>query len=589
MRTSIAAGTLALLMMAQGALGADLYVSPTGRDSHPGTKAQPLATLAGARDAVRAINKNAKGDIVVEFADGLYPVQETVVFGPGDSGTGGHKVIYAAAAGGKPIVTGGLAVTGWEVHDKAKNIYRAKTTTTPFRQLYVNDALAIRARHPNRESTKDNSPYWECKVPKIPTMRIKQEYWQPCETIPAAKLSEVEMVMICHWYHQRIRIGTARQDGKEVEFTPATPNKNFSKDANFYKRNGAIDNPFYFENAVEFIDAPYEWYQDAGKGMVFMAFPKDVSPGDVRVEIPLVETLIAIEGTPANPVRDIEFRGLSFTLTNWNKPSAEGVNMTQAAQPIGTKTPPAMVSARHGERLAFRNNSFLQAGGQGLELYDADLTDIEGNTFRMIAANGIIIDSGTGSKPPPDKQSVGIAIWNNEASECGSHYSNGMFLFASNVRKLTVAHNHIHDLPYSGMQIGQQPGGARGKEYRDVGCGENTIINNHIHHCTQIHGDGGGIYTLGGIQTGTVISGNFVHDTNQPKWDKYHVSHIYLDNNSSKVTVKDNVTKGGKAEARNGSKDNAFSNNTQANPQIEKNAGIKPGYNPRGKARPVRE
>jgi hypothetical protein len=569
-------------MIAHGGFCADLYVAPTGKDMNSGTKERPLATLAGARDAVRRINKNANADIVVELADGLYPIGETVVFGPQDSGTGAHRVIYTSSAKGKAILTGGTAVTGWEVHDQAKNIYRARTTTTPFRQLYVNDVMAIRARHPNRESEKDNSPYWECKVPEIPKMRIKQEYWQVCSQVPEDKRSEIEMVMISHWYHQRIRLGTVKTVGKDVEITPAEPHGKFNKVLGFYKeRKGHIDNPFYFENALEFIDVPYEWYQDAKKGIVYMAFPKDVRPDQVRVKIPLVETLVAIEGTAANPVRNIEFRGLTFKLTNWNMPSTFGVNMTQAAQAIKSESPPAMVSAKHSERLAFRNNAFLQAGGQGLELYNADLTDVEGNTFRLIAANGIMIDRDTGSNPTPDKQSVGIAIWNNDASRCGSHYSNGMFLFASNVRKLTVAHNHIYDLPYSGMQIGQQPGGEKGKVYRDVGCGENTIINNLIHHCTQIHGDGGGIYTLGGIQTGTVISGNYVHNTSRPKWDSYYVSHIYLDNNSSKITVKDNVTKGGKAEARNGSADNFFSNNTQANPEIEKNAGIKPGFNPR--------
>jgi Right handed beta helix region len=580
MKARVVSGSLSL-MIALGSLGADLYVAPTGKDSNLGTQAQPLATLLGARDAVRKLNKSAKGDIVVEFADGLYRVEKTIFFGPQDSGAGGRKVIYTAASGAKPILSGGISVTGWEVHDPAKNIYCAKTTTTPFRQLYVNDALAIRARHPNRESEKDNSPYWECKVPAIPKMRIKQEYWQPCSQVPESKRAEIEMVMICHWYHQRIRVGTVKTVGKEVEITPAQPNKNFSKTQVFYTKSGFIDNPFHFENALEFIDAPYEWYQDANKGMVYMAFPKDVKPDAVRVEIPIVETVIAVEGTAAEPVRDIEFRGLTVKLTNWNKPSTFGINMTQAAQAQGCESPPAMIFVKHSQRLAFRNNTFAQAGGQGLELYNADLTDVEGNTFRTIAANGIMIDRGTGSNPAPDKQSVGIAIWNNDASTCGSHYSNGMFLFASNVKKLTVAHNHIYNLPYSGMQIGQQPGGIRGKEYTDVGCGENTIINNLIHHCNQIHGDGGGIYTLGGVQKGTLISGNFVHDTVQPKWDRYHVSQIYLDNNSSKITVRDNVTKGGAAEERNGSAGNFFANNTQSNPAIEKNTGLNPGYNPR--------
>jgi hypothetical protein len=570
-----------VVAIATHAQAQEFHVSPKGKDTNSGTKTEPFKTIARARDAVRGVNGRMTGDMVVYLHDGSHPLTETLTFDARDSGRNGYKVIYSAAPGSTPILTGGRVVAGWVLHDQAHNVYRAETVKEPFRQVYVDDALAVRARHPNRESTIDNSPYWKCKVPKKPLMRITTEYWNACTKVPKAKLAEVEMVMISHWYHQRVRVGTVTILGDAVEITPATPNSNFTKDQAFYGRNGIFDNPFYFENAQEFIDTPYEWYQDLGAGILYMAFPKEAKPDKVRVEIPVLETLIAVEGTAAAAVQNLEFRGLTFKLTNWNKPSTFGINMTQAAQAQGCESPSAMLRAKHVQRVAFRNNVFCNAGGQGLELYNADLTDIEGNTFRAIAANGIVIDMGTGGNPSSDKQSVGIAIWNNEATTCGSHYSNGMFLFASNVRELIVAHNHIHDLPYSGMQIGQQPGGIRGKEYRDVGCGGNRILNNHIHHCTQIHGDGGGIYTLGGIQTGTVISGNYVHDTNQPKWDNYHVTHIYLDNNSSKITVKDNVTKGGKAEERNGSKGNVLSNNTELNPEIEKNAGIKPGYSPR--------
>lgn len=575
MKTCMMCFTLMALLVSSVA-AQDFYVAPNdGDDTNPGTLEKPFRSLSRARNAVRTVNKKMTKDITVYLRGDLYRINKTVELGSADSGFNNHKVIYQAYRDEKPVLTGGTIISGWTLHDKAKNIYCAKTTRAPFRQLYVNDSMALRARHPNRTSTKDNSPYWPCKVPKIPRMRIKKEYWQACAKAPKAKLAEIEMVMICHWYHQRIRIGAVKTVGKEVEITPAKPNKNFSKPAGFYKRNGCIDNPFYFENAYEFIDAPYEWYQDAGKGIVYMAFPKETRPGDVRVEVPLTETLIAVKGTANSPVRDLELRGLTFMLTNWNKPSTFGINMTQAAQAVGCESPSAAVSAKHCKRVAFRNNTFCKAGGQGLELYNADLTDVEGNTFRTIAANGILIDRKTGANPTPDKQSVGIAIWNNRGTKCGNHYSNGMFLFASNVKKLTVAHNLIYDLPYSGMQVGQQPG-----KMQNVGCGENSIINNHIHHCNQIHGDGGGIYTLGGIQTGTVISGNYVHDTRQPKWDRYRVSQIYLDNYSSKITVKDNVVKGGKAEARNGSKGNTFKNNVQSNPAIEKNAGIRPGYNP---------
>jgi hypothetical protein len=565
-------------LLAAHAEAREFHVSPQGSDRSVGSEAEPFKTLARARDAVRAVNADMAQDIVVLLHDGTYPVTETIAFDTRDSGRNGHKVIYSAAPGSKPVLSGGTDITGWTPHDKTNGIYEARTVKTPFRQLYVDGAMAVRARYPNRESRKDNSPYWACKVPEIPKMRIKNDYWKTCSTVPIGKRAEVEIVMISHWYHQRIRVGTVKTVGNEVEITPASPKGKFTKHPGFYRKNGRIDNPFYFENAREFIDVPYEWYHDAGEGIVYMAFPRGIKPDGVRVEAPVTETLIAVVGTAEAPVRDLEFRGLIFELANWGAPSKEGANMTQAAQNVGGEMPKPMVLARHVERLAFRSNTFRRAGGQGLELYNADFSDVEGNTFRSIAANGIIIDRETGRNPTPDKQSVGVAIWNNQATECGSNYSNGMFLFANNVKGLIVAHNLIHNLPYSAMQIGNQPG-----KIQDVGCAQNTIINNHIHHCTQIHGDGGGVYTLGGIQTGTVISGNHIHDIHQPVWDRYHVDHIYLDNFSSKITVKDNVVNGGKAVERNGSKGNSLSNNTQSNPAVEKNAGIKPGYSPRKK------
>lgn len=559
----------------------EFHISPQGKDTNPGTKTAPFRTLVRARDAVRMVNADMKQDITVVVHDGEYPLLQTLVFGPEDSGRNGHNVIYAAASGAKPVLTGGVAAHGWELYDAKRNMYRAFGDVGLFRQLYVDGKQAVRARHPNRESTKDNSPYWESKVPKKPIVRISEQYAQALSAVPRKKHAEVELVMVCHWYHQRIRIGSLKRKGGAVDITPVREEGKFNKSLRFYQNNRPIKNPFYFENALAFVDAAFEWYYDPGTKALYLALPEGRTPGDMRVTVPVAETLVRIEGTADNPVRNIEFRGLTFEYTNWAAPSRLGVNMTQAAQFVGEENPSGMIEARHVRKLALRQCTLRNAGGHGITLFDADGSDIEGNRFFQISANGIVLDHGGGRNPTPDRQSVDVAVWNNHASKCGNHYANGIFLFAGNVRRLTVAHNLIHDLPYSGMQIGQQPGGAKGEVYRDVGCGENTIINNHIHHTNQIHGDGGGIYTLGGIQKDTVISGNHLHDIRQPKWDHYHVSLIYLDNNTSKVTVKNNVVKGGKAEARNGAKGNTFSNNSRSNPGIEKNAGIQPGYSPR--------
>ncbi len=552
---------------------AELFVSPTGDDGNPGTAAKPLATLAGAQSAVRKVNKAMTADIVVTLRGGLYPLSKAVEFGPDDSGFNGHKVIYRAAGGETPILHGGLAVTGWEVADKVKNIYRATVPKTVFRQVYINDERGIRSRTPNRTSDINFGPYWhmpgvDMKAKRLP---LNEEQWAACSK--AAPLEEVEMVLISHWYQQRLQIGNVIPLEKGVTFTPVKPEGKLTKDAKFY-----ANSTLFLENALAFVDAPGEWYHDPRTGTLYLCVAEGIDPNGLRVTIPRIPSLIEIRGTAENPVKDIEFQGLTFECSNWTSPSENGLNITQFAQPMNLEYPPGMIRAEHALRIALRQNIIRNAGAHGIQfIADVDDSDIEGNRIDSIAANGIAIDTHGKRNPVDSEQSRGVAIWNNEITRCGQDYTNGGGILAFNVRGLIVEHNLIHNLPYSGVQIGQQPG-----KIQDVGCGENKVRYNHVHHCTQVHGDGGGIYTLGGIQKGTVIIGNFTHDINQPK-GHFKVDHIYLDNFSSEVLVQDNVVRGGKAAERNGSRGNTLVNNVQSNPEIEKTAGLKPGFTPRGK------
>ncbi|MCY2926430.1 MAG: hypothetical protein NT031_13510, partial [Planctomycetota bacterium] len=65
---------MALCVSTPGAPGAELYVSPGGHDAAPGDKDRPLRSLAGARDAVRAMKAKTPGPVTVWFAGGTYPV-----------------------------------------------------------------------------------------------------------------------------------------------------------------------------------------------------------------------------------------------------------------------------------------------------------------------------------------------------------------------------------------------------------------------------------------------------------------------------------------------------------------------------------
>ena len=556
----------------------EFYLSPEGDDSGPGSQARPFRSLSRARDAVRQVNSGMTRDIIVNLHGGEYPLTDVVEFGPQDAGRNGHRVIYRAIKGETPVLTGGIPLTGWELHNPGRNIYRASAPGAGFRQLYIDGKPAIRARTPNRESQTNFGPWWKATVLKIPEIIIAKKYWETCSS--AERLNEVEVVMISHWYQQRILIGGYTLTDSSAEITPVKPKGKMSKHLGFYKNSY-----FFFENALAFVDTTGEWYHDATNGFVYLCVKKGSNPNAMLVTIPRIETLIAIRGTANDPVENLEFDGITFECSNWISPSRQGLNITQAVQPIGIEPsweskdwPMGIIRAEHARRIAFRNNVIRNTGAQGIEfMVDVDDSDIEGNEIYQIAANAIVIDTPGSKNPSPDQQSTGVAIWNNHIYKAGQDYTNGDGLFTGNVSGLIVEHNLIHDMPYSGMQIGNQPGGMN-----SIGCIENLIRYNHIHHCVQLHDDGGGIYTLGGIQKGSIIAGNYLHDIITGEYaGTYPIDVIYLDNFTSEMLVKDNVVNGGKAAERNGSKGSMLLNNTQADPAIEKNAGIKPGYNPR--------
>src|SRR5438105_4296519 len=105
--TVMTASAKALLPNASTAL----YVSPQGNDSNSGTQDKPIQTLQHARDLVRKMNTNMSGDITVYLAGGTYRLSQPLTLDQQDSGTNGHNVIYTAASGQQPIISGGVQIT----------------------------------------------------------------------------------------------------------------------------------------------------------------------------------------------------------------------------------------------------------------------------------------------------------------------------------------------------------------------------------------------------------------------------------------------------------------------------------------------
>ena len=106
----------------------------------------------------------------------------------------------------------------------------------------------------------------------------------------------------------------------------------------------------------------------------------------------------------------------------------------------------------------------------------------------------------------------------------------GVIIFQSGTNR--VAHNHIHDLFYTAISVGWNWG------YQETPCRENIVEFNHLHDIGQgVLSDMGAIYTLG-IQKGTVLRNNLIHDVNSFSYGGWG---LYPDEGSSHIVLENNV------------------------------------------------
>lgn len=114
---------IALALTGHAATATDLYVSTEGNDAWTGTLRTPnpartdgpLASLGGARDAIRKLKAAGafQQPVCVRVQSGQYPLVAPVVFEPRDSGTEQCPIRYVGDPGTKPVISGGRQITGW--------------------------------------------------------------------------------------------------------------------------------------------------------------------------------------------------------------------------------------------------------------------------------------------------------------------------------------------------------------------------------------------------------------------------------------------------------------------------------------------
>jgi hypothetical protein len=594
----------------------EIYVSPKGNDSDPGTKAKPLATLQKAlriAREMRRLNQVPEGEfILISMAGGTYQLSEPIIIRPEDSGKPTPTLIMAAA-GEHPVLSGGINVTGWQKAkgniDGLPKAAKGKVWVTDapvvgdevlnFRQLWVNGQKAARARDRNMDSMsrilswnhKDES----CMIPKPAT----------------ADLSNVKgMEMLIHqmWAIAILRIKSYEPMGDSVRLTFQQPESRVQSEhpwpAPFLSKKTG-NSAFYLTNAIQFLDEPGEWYLDKLNRKLYY-WPRqneDLSTADV--EVPVLETLVKIEGSPENQVSNVRFNGISFMYTSWLRPSQQGLVPHQAGMYMldayklkvpGTPDkkglenqawvgrPEAAVKVKYAEHIEFDKCRFEHLASTGLDFIKATYQDLVlGCLFKDIGGSGIL--DGTFSDEatevhlpynPANNKDVCTydRISNNLITDVANEDWGCVGIGAGYVKGININHNEVSGVSYTGISVGW------GWTKTANAMSDNHITANKINHYARYMYDVAGIYTLS-AQAGTVISQNYVDSIYKAPYphDPHHWFYLYLDEGSSNITVKDNWTPSDKFMKNANGPGNVWENNgPMVDDRIKASAGLIPEF-----------
>ncbi|MFV2069425.1 MAG: right-handed parallel beta-helix repeat-containing protein, partial [Pirellulales bacterium] len=542
----------------------DFYVAPDGNDTWSGTVPAPnrqktdgpFATIGRAQEAVRELktfvykdkqepiekrwigspHKFGEGrDIVVLVRGGTYLLREPLTFAPEDGGercetnlpSGAfeyHKlkdyfVTYAAYPGETPVFSGGARVGPWAKEDR---LWVTSVEGVKAEGFVVNGRSQRLARTPN-------DGYYT--APEM-TPSTRAFRFRPGQLRAWPDMEENRIVMLLRWHTGMNSI--ARIDEQQRTAHLREPQKGIR----------VVPPRYYVENVLALLDAPGEWFFDRRTNRLsYLPASGLQDPNSARTIVPVLSRLMAVEGRPGKPVRNLRVYGLEF----------------EAAVAGGHA-----VSFQYAHRCELVGATVRAVGGIGVYVGKGCYHNrILENRVLQADRGGIAVEGN----PHPDKWFDIVretVVSHNFVADCG-----GRSISATNCLDTVIAHNEVtRNRGRTAIKVG---GWSNLEEAIDGGY---RVQFNHVHHVQQQADDSGAI-TTAGLTYDSVVRANLIHDVHAGFFND-NVA-IWFDNMSSGWRAEDNIYynlgQGQMKLCASNLVDNVYKNNTLIEPPANRPEG----------------
>jgi len=452
-----------------------------------------------------------------------------MVFAPEDSGTPAAPVIYRAHKHEKPIISGGVRLSGWKVDKRGAwttRIPRAKRGDWTFSQLFVNGERRSRPRLPAtgyytvaEELPPANPP--EAPIGPKGADRFVFNFGE--FSSDWKNTGEVEVVALHIWSASRLRVKAVDETNRVVSFTGPT------YDPTWLPLKQGIR--YSIENVAEALENPGEWYLDRATGTLTYIPRPGETPDSAEVIAPCLYRIVELRGDEVDHrlVEHITFQGITFAHSNYTVgPRGQSIGQAECILGGAIRGVGAFACTLEGCAVTHVGSYAIEWGDgcRGNRVENCHLSDL--------GAGGVKIGRQQLYGYDADEAASHNAVVGCRIEHGGRIHPGGVGILILSSPHNTIEGNEVFDFYYTGISVGLWGG----RSYPATWAHHNTISGNHVHRIGQgVLSDMAGIYTMGSAP-GTTVSGNLVHDVSG---HDYGGIGIYIDEGGVGITVANNI------------------------------------------------